>query len=60
MAGLSARNIWNMRSFYVAYRTNEKLQPLVAEIGWTHNLLILEKCKDDLQRAFYIRMTKKL
>ena len=59
MAGFSARNIWNMRSFYVTYRTNEKLQPLVAEIGWTHNLVILEKCKDDLQREFYLRMTPK-
>ncbi|WP_103668148.1 YhcG family protein [Pseudanabaena sp. BC1403] len=59
MAGFSARNIWNMRNFYVTYRTNEKLQPLVAEIGWTHNLVILEKCKDDLQREFYIRMTQK-
>jgi predicted nuclease of restriction endonuclease-like (RecB) superfamily len=40
MAGFSARNIWNMRNFYVTYRTNEKLQPMVAEIGWTHNLVI--------------------
>jgi predicted nuclease of restriction endonuclease-like (RecB) superfamily len=31
----------------------------VAEIGWTQNLLILEKCKDDLQREFYIRMVRK-
>ncbi len=36
-----------------------KLQPLVAEIGWTHNLIIMEKCKNDLEREFYIRMTKK-
>lgn len=28
-------------------------------MGWTHNLVILEKCKDDLEREFYIRMTKK-
>lgn len=42
MAGFSARNIWNMRNFYVTYRTKEKLQPMVAEIGWTHNLVILE------------------
>ena len=32
---------------------------MVAEIGWTHNLIILEKCKDDLRREFYIRMTRK-
>jgi predicted nuclease of restriction endonuclease-like (RecB) superfamily len=59
MAGFSARNIWRMRDFYLTYHRNEKLTPLVAEIGWTHNLVILEKCKDDLQREFYIRMTQK-
>ncbi len=50
ISGFSVRNIWNMRSFYVAYSQNEKLQLMVAEIGWTHNLVILEKCKDDLER----------
>ncbi|KYC39363.1 hypothetical protein WA1_32025 [Scytonema hofmannii PCC 7110] len=59
ISGFSTRNIWNMRSFYVTYSQNEKLQPMVAEIGWTHNLVILEKCKDDLEREFYIRMTRK-
>jgi hypothetical protein len=32
-AGFSVRNIWNMRNFYLAYHQNEKLQPMVAEIG---------------------------
>jgi predicted nuclease of restriction endonuclease-like (RecB) superfamily len=59
ISGFSARNIWNMRSFYVTYSQNEKLQPLVAEIGWTHNIVILEKCKDDLEREFYMKMTRK-
>jgi predicted nuclease of restriction endonuclease-like (RecB) superfamily len=59
ISGFSSRNIWNMRSFYVEYHQNQKLQPLVAEIGWTHNLVILEKCKDDLEREFYIKMTRK-
>lgn len=59
IGGFSARNIWNMRSFYLTYNQNEKLQPMVAEIGWTHNLVIMEKCKDDLEREFYIRMTRK-
>jgi predicted nuclease of restriction endonuclease-like (RecB) superfamily len=31
----------------------------VAEIGWTHNLVIMEKCKNDLEREFYLRMTRK-
>ncbi len=43
ISGFSARNIWNMRSFYVAYSQNEKLQPMVAEIGWTHNFPLQSK-----------------
>jgi predicted nuclease of restriction endonuclease-like (RecB) superfamily len=59
ISGFSVRNIWNMRSFYLAYYQDEKLQPMVAEIGWTHNLVILEKCKDALEREFYLRMTRR-
>ncbi|MEH2068891.1 MAG: PDDEXK nuclease domain-containing protein [Nostoc sp.] len=59
ISGFSARNTWNMRNFYLTYSKNEKLQPMVAEIGWTHNLVILEKCKDDLEREFYLKMTRK-
>ena len=59
ISGFSARNIWRMREFYLTYRDQEKLTPLVAEIGWTHNLVIMEKCKDGLEREFYIRMTRK-
>ena len=57
--GWSTRNLWMMRQFYDTYQSNEKLQPLVAEIGWTHNQIIMIKCKDDLEREFYIRMTRK-
>lgn len=49
-----------MRNFYETYTKNKKLQPLVAEIGWTHNIVILDKCSDDLEREFYIRMTKRM
>lgn len=57
--GFSSSNLWRMRVFYEAYAENEKLAPLAREIGWTHNYVIFEKCKDDLQREFYIRMTRK-
>lgn len=59
ISGFSARNIWRMRDFYLTYHSKEILPPMVAEIGWTHNIVILEKCKDDLEREFYIRMTRK-
>ncbi|MDX2241611.1 MAG: PDDEXK nuclease domain-containing protein [Leptolyngbyaceae cyanobacterium bins.302] len=59
MSGFSAANLWRMRSFYEAYVDNEKLAPMVREIAWSHNLAIMEKCKDALEREFYIRMTRK-
>lgn len=58
--GFSAQNLWRMRQFYEAYSANEKLSPMVREIGWTHNIIILMKCKDDLEREFYIRMARKM
>ncbi len=48
-----------MREFYLLYRNEAKVQPLVAQIGWTHNLIILQRCKDPLEREFYIRSTRK-
>jgi predicted nuclease of restriction endonuclease-like (RecB) superfamily len=58
--GFSSRNIWNMKNFYEFYSLNEKLQPLAAEIGWTQNCLILEKCKDNQKREYYLRKTKQM
>lgn len=58
-AGFSRRNMFYMREFYSVYRDCPKVQPLVAQIGWTHNLVILQRCKDPLQREFYIRKTRK-
>lgn len=57
--GYSVQNLWYMRQIYLEYKDNTKLQPLVGEISWSHNLVIMSKCKDDLEREFYIQMTKK-
>lgn len=57
--GFSSRNIWYMRNFYSMYSDNPILQPMVAEIGWTHNVIIMDRCHDDAEREFYISMTKK-
>ena len=59
MQGFSAANLWRAKHFHETYANKEKLAPLVREIGWTHNLIILEKCKDDLEREFYLRMARK-
>ncbi len=57
--GFSASNLWRMKLFYETYSSSQKLAPLVREIGWTHNIVILERCRNDLEKEFYIRMTRK-
>ena len=59
VGGFSASNLWRMKAFFDAYIGLEKLAPLVREIAWSHNLAILERCKDPLEREFYIRMTRR-
>ena len=58
-SGFSRRNLYNIRDLYLSYRDDEIVQPLVAQIAWTHNIMILEKCKSAGERKFYIAMTKK-
>ncbi|WOX54919.1 MULTISPECIES: PDDEXK nuclease domain-containing protein [unclassified Methanoculleus] len=59
IGGFSASNLWRMKSFFEAYAGSEKLAQLVREIGWSHNLVILERCSEPLEREFYLRMTRK-
>jgi len=59
VGGFSAQNLWYMRQFFQKYSTAPKLQPLVGEIGWAHNLLILSRCKEAQEREFYLRMARK-
>jgi predicted nuclease of restriction endonuclease-like (RecB) superfamily len=58
MSGFSKTNLWRVRAFYLAYVQNEFLPPTVGEIGWSHNYIIIEKCKDFNARLFYINQTK--
>ncbi len=57
--GFSAQNLWYMRQFYQEYSIAPKLQPLVGEIGWAHNLIVMSRCKDAQEREFYLRATRK-
>ena len=54
--GFSPQNIWRMKQFYETYRGKEKLSPLVREISWTNNLLIMAGCKSDEAREFYLTL----
>jgi predicted nuclease of restriction endonuclease-like (RecB) superfamily len=54
--GFSASNLWRMMQFYDSYRGQRKLAPLVRELSWTHNLLIMSRSKRDEEREFYLRL----
>src|SRR5262249_2365005 len=55
--GFSARNLWDMRRFYLEYKDIPNLQQLIAEIPWGQNLVIMSKVKDLNAREFYIKAT---
>ena len=55
-SGFSSQNIWRMKQFYETYKDNEKLSPLVREITWSNNLLIMSGCKTDEAKEFYMRL----
>ena len=33
--GFSSANLWRMKNFYLQYKTDKKLAPMVREISWT-------------------------
>lgn len=55
LRGFTRRNLFRMRQFYVTYRDNEKVSPLVTQLPWTHNLIILSQSKTPEEREFYLK-----
>ena len=49
--GFSERNLKYMGKFYLEYKDKPKVQPLVAQIPWSHNLIILDKIKNDYKKS---------
>lgn len=57
--GFSPQNIWRMKQFYETYYDNAKLSPLVREISWTNNVLIMMHSRSDEEREFYLLLAQK-
>ncbi len=53
--GFSTRNLWDMRKLYQTYKDYPNLRQAVAEIPWSHNLLIMSKIKDRHAQAYYLK-----
>lgn len=54
--GFTRRNLFRMRQFFDTYAGDEKVSPLVTQLPWTHNLIILGQSKRPQEREFYLRM----
>lgn len=70
VGGFSPQNVWYMRAFYLAWTEEatilqrpvgeldgENLSQAVREIPWGHNIQIITKLKDPVQRLWYARQT---
>jgi len=58
MQGFSRRNLFYMRSFYIFYKSDFiKVQRLVAQIPWSHNIKIISKSKGINEAIFYLNET---
>jgi predicted nuclease of restriction endonuclease-like (RecB) superfamily len=56
LKGFSSSNLWRMKQFYEVYQNDENLAPLVRQLSWTHNLIILGQSKQPEEREFYLRL----
>jgi predicted nuclease of restriction endonuclease-like (RecB) superfamily len=55
--GFSVRNLKNMKKYYIECQKNQFVQTASAQIPWSHNILILDKVKDDQKRVWYMNQT---
>ncbi len=56
--GFSRRNLFYMKKFYDFYKNDfEKVQQLVAQIPWGHNILIISKSQNINEAIFYLNET---
>ena len=55
--GFSSRNLKYMLKFARAYPSLEKVQQHAAQIPWFHNVVLLEKVRDERARLWYIEKT---
>jgi predicted nuclease of restriction endonuclease-like (RecB) superfamily len=56
LRGFTRANLFRMRKFYETYSNDEKVAPLVRQLPWTHNLIILNQSKHPEEREFYLRL----
>ena len=56
MKGFNRAGIYRMKQFYETYKNNEIVAPLVRQISWTNNVIILGSTNSMEEKEFYIKM----
>ena len=56
MKGFNKRGIYRMKQFYETYKDYPIVSPLVTQISWTNNLIILSATNTMEEKEFYIKM----
>jgi len=56
LKGFTRASLFRMRQFHDTYRTHTKVAALLRQLPWTHNLMILARCKRLEEREFYLRL----
>ena len=56
LKGFSRQNLFRMKQFYELYQADEKVSPLVRQLSWTNNLIIISQCKRPEEREFYLKL----
>jgi predicted nuclease of restriction endonuclease-like (RecB) superfamily len=59
LRGFTSSNLFRMRQFYETYQDDQIVAPLVRQLPWTHNLIILGRSKRAEERAFYLQVAIK-
>lgn len=54
MKGFSRENLWRMKKLYETYKDYTKLSPLVTELSWSVNLVILFQTDSIGKMQFYL------
>lgn len=57
--GFERRNLYRMRQFYDTYPDFQIVSPLVTQLTWSNNLIILSRCKTEEERSFYLKLAVK-
>ncbi len=56
LRGFTRSNLFRMRKFYETYQEDEIVAPLVRQLPWSHNIIILNQGKRPEEREFYVRL----